>query len=556
MAGTYDLVLRGGTCFDGLGSEPIVADVAIADGTIVEVGRVSGPSTRTIDADGLFVAPGFIDGHTHLDAQIFWDPHGANLTGHGVTSALMGNCGFTLAPGTAEQADLVVRSIERAEEMSPEAIGRGVAWSWSGFPGYLDAVAALPKALNIAAQVGHSAIRVAAMGERAFTDEATDDDLARMELAVGEAMAAGSLGFSTSRSSTHVTTAGTPVPSRLASWAEVRRLVLAMAATGTGIFQFAPERPTDPDQLADFRTRLGALAAESGRPVTFLVGGQEEQLATLDAVLAAGGRATGQVHVRGFDAVFGFKTGLPFDHLEGWRQLRAEPLEVQRARLGDPEVRRRLVEEAEGASYPPRVGGLPVPNFEEMTVADGAAPEVSVAELARRQGTTPVDAFIEVALRSGLEQLFRQPQLKVPDDQVLAGLRHPHTVVAASDAGAHVSRVLDANIPTYLLSHWVRAKGALSWEQAIRMLTSLPASVWGFERRGVLQPGNHADVVVFDPDAIGCGVPTAVHALPDGGACLTQAAEGIRATIVGGEPVMTDGHPTDARPGRLLRGGR
>ena len=279
----FDVVIRGGTVFDGRGSAGTVADVAIADGTVVEVGRVTDRARQTIDAAGRFVAPGFIDGHTHLDAQIFWDPYAGSLTEHGVTSAVMGNCGFTLAPGAPEQADLIIASIERAEDMSREAIQRGVPWRWTTFEQYLDAVEALPKALNVAAQCGHSAVRASVMGERAFTDAAADDEIRAMRQVVARAIAAGALGFSTSRSKAHLTKAGGPVASRIASWDEVSAIVSGMGDLGAGIFQLAPERPAEPDQMADYQARLSALAAASRRPVTFMVGGQREQLDAVDA---------------------------------------------------------------------------------------------------------------------------------------------------------------------------------------------------------------------------------------------------------------------------------
>jgi N-acyl-D-amino-acid deacylase len=555
VADGYDLIIRGGTTFDGLGHDPVTADVAITDGWVVEVGRVDGCARRTLEADGLYVAPGFVDGHTHLDAQIFWDAHGGGLTGQGVTSAVMGNCGFTLAPGSAHQADLVVRSIEEAEEMSPDAIARGVAWTWSGFDGYLDALDGLPKALNVAAQVGHSAVRVAAMGERAFTEVASEDDLADMADAVHIAMAAGAIGFSSSRSTTHTTKAGTPVPSRVASWDEVRRLVLAMADGGTGLFQFAPERPDSQEGLIDFRTRLARLLVESGRPATFNAGGQDEQLATLDAMAAAGARAVGQVHVRGFEAIIGFRVGLPFDRLPGWSELRALPLDAQRERLQDPDLRRRLVAEAEAGGTGARPASQRSTDVEGITVVDGSPSEPRLADVARSRGTSPVAALLDLALAADLEQLFRLPLLAVPEAEVLASLRHPGTVVAGSDVGAHVTRAMDGNIPTYLLSHWVREREAFTWAEAVHMLTARPAEVWGLVDRGTLLPRSHADVVVFDPVTIGCGPPRVVHTLPDGGPCLAHDATGIHATVVGGEVVFDDGEPTDARPGRLLRGG-
>ncbi len=554
----FDLVIRGGTVFDGRGSAGTVADVAIADGMVAEIGRVTDRARQTIDAAGRFVAPGFIDGHTHLDAQIFWDPYAGSLTEHGVTSAVMGNCGFTLAPGAQEQADLIIRSIERAEDMSREAIQRGVPWRWTTFEQYLDAVEALPKALNVAAQCGHSAVRASVMGERAFTDPAADDEIRAMRQVVTRAIAAGALGFSTSRSKAHLTKAGDPVASRIASWDEVSAIVSGLGDLGAGIFQLAPERPAEPEQMADYQARLSALAAASGRPVTFMVGGQQEQLDAVDGVIAAGGAAIGQVHVRGFENVFGFRTSLPFDRLPLWKSVRALPLAQQRERLRDPGLRARLVAEAESGRYGQAVGAeIGVPQFERILVIDPAQPaERSVAELGRQHGVSPVEVMIDWSLRTGFEQLFRQPISEISPDLVLAGLRHPNTVVAASDSGAHISQILDSNIPTYFLSHWVRESGTFSWAEGIRMLTGVPARVWGLDRRGVLEPGSYADVVVFDPSTVGSAAPAVRNDLPDGGPRLAQSAVGIDALLVNGQLVSAGPVRTGATPGVLLRSGK
>jgi N-acyl-D-amino-acid deacylase len=559
----FDVVIRGGTVFDGSGSPGTAADVAIADGKIAAVGAISDGAAEVIDAEGKFVAPGFIDGHTHLDAQLFWDPYAGSLTEHGVTSAVMGNCGFTLAPGTAEQADLIIASIERAEDMSRAAIERGVPWRWTTFEQYMDAVEALPKALNIAAQCGHSAVRASVMGERAFTDAATDDEIRAMRQAVARAVAAGALGFSTSRSKAHLTKAGDPVASRIASWAEVSEIVAGMGELGAGVFQLAPERSTDPAQMADYQARLGALAASSQRPVTFMVGGQKEQLDVVDGVLAAGGTAIGQVHVRGFENIFGFRTSLPFDRLPLWKSVRTLPLAEQRERLRDAGLRERLVAEAESGDYGEAVGAeVRAPVFDQILVIDtapaaGERPaEVSVAELGRRHGVSPVEVMIDLSLRSDFEQLFRQPISAISRDLVLAGLHNPNTVVAASDSGAHISQILDSNIPTYFLSHWVRGEGAFSWAEAIHMLTGVPARVWGLDRRGVLEPGAFADVTVFDPLTVGCGAPAVRNDLPDGGPRLAQPAVGIDAILVNGQPVNRNGRATGDTPGAFLRSGR
>jgi N-acyl-D-amino-acid deacylase len=553
----FDVLIRGGTVFDGRGSEPLAADVAVSDGKVVEVGRLTGSARQTIDASDRFVAPGFVDGHTHLDAQIFWDPYAGSLAAHGVTSAVMGNCGFSLAPGTQQQADIIIRSIERAEDMSREAIQRGVPWRWTTFGEYMDAVQALPKALNIAAQCGHSAVRASVMGERAFTDGATDDEVERMRQAVEEAVSAGAIGFSTSRSRAHLTKAGDRVASRVASWGEVSRIVSGMGDANAGIFQLAPERPSDPGEIADYQARLRGLAVASRRPVTFMVGGQREQLDAVDGVVAAGGTAIGQVHVRGFESVFGFKTALPFDRLPLWRSVRSAPLDEQRERLLDPQLRARLVTEAESGDYGEAVGAeVRAPRFDQITIIDPERPaESSVADVARERGISPVEVMISLSLDSRFDQLFRQPISNTPRELIIAGLRHPHTVVAASDSGAHISQILDSNIPTYFLSRWVRGDGAFTWPEAIHMLTGAPARVWRLDRRGVLEAGAFADIVVFDPLTVGCASPVVVNDLPDGGPRLAQSATGIDATLVNGHVVTRGGQRTGATPGAFLRGG-
>jgi N-acyl-D-aspartate/D-glutamate deacylase len=310
--------------------------------------------------------------------------------------------------------------------------------------------------------------------------------------------------------------------------------------------------------MADYQARLSALAAASRRPVTFMVGGQREQLDAVDAVIAAGGSAIGQVHVRGFENVFGFRTTLPFDRLPLWKSVRELPLAQQRERLRDPELRARLVAEAESGRYGQAVGAeIGAPVFEQILVIDPAQPaEPSVAQLGRQNGVSPVEVMIDWSLRTGFDQLFRQPISEISPDLVVAGLRHPNTVVAASDSGAHISQILDSNIPTYFLSHWVRESGTFSWAEGIHMLTGVPARVWGLDRRGVLEPGSYADVVVFDPSTIGSAAPAVRNDLPDGGPRLAQSAVGIDAQLVNGQLVSVGPVRTGATPGVLLRSGK
>lgn len=558
-----DMVIRGGTVIDGSGQEGHRADIAVSGGRIVAVGEVDDRGRQEIDADGRIVAPGFIDGHTHLDAQIFWDPVSASVSSHGVTTAVMGNCGFTLAPAAETEMDLVLRSIERAEDMSRAAIIAGVPWRWESFPEYLDAVDSLPKAFNCGGYVGHSALRVHVMGERAFEAAATDGEIGAMATHVEAALRAGALGFSTSRSFNHLTFTDQPVASRWASWAEVATLVGVLGRLGVGVFQLAPERLTDPDDRADFERRLVGLTRATGRPATFMVTRDIRMLEGMAAEAASsGGQVVGQVHVRSLANVYSFETSLPFDRLPSWHEIRGLPLDQQRARLASAAVRGRLVEEAMRGRYGPVYGAEPrPPAFELMYPVGGDDATRSVAESARASGTTPVDVIIDAALATGFHQCFIQHSSLAPGTTPAAEaetrlklLRRPDTVLAASDSGAHVSQILDSNIPGYLLSHWVRERQLLTWSEAVRMLTSEPAAMWGLQDRGLLREGYAADIVVFDPGTVGSSLPQVVRDLPDGGPRLVQHGAGFDAIVVNGAVTWRGGVSTGEFSGRLIRG--
>ena len=560
----HDLVVRGGTVVDGTGAEPVRADVAVDDGRIVEVGDVDGRGEVEIDAEGHLVTPGFIDGHTHLDAQVCWDPMGTSASWHGVTTAVMGNCGFTLAPCRASESHLALRSLERAEDMSAEVLAQGVEWRWETYREYLDVVDALPKGINHAGYVGHSALRTYVMGERAFTEAASDADLAAMASELGDALHAGAIGFTTSRSPNHETSDDRPVASRLATWDEVRGLVGVMGELGVGVFELANEQHRDPDGLADYHRRLRDLAVESGRPITFIVGAPPARTAAynprlvelLDATAAAGGTMFGQAHVREFQAVLSFETTVPFDRLPGWKSLRSQPLTAQLAVLSDPELRAPLVAEALAGDYGRSIGAeVRPPDYDWIRIADTAIPPYrTVAEVAAERRIDPVTLMIELAIASNMRQLFFQPFGNHDQDAVLATLRHRHTVVATSDTGAHVSQIADSSIPTYLLGHWVRERQALTVNEAIHKLTGAPAAAWGFTDRGVVAQGAVADLNVIDPATVGPALPEVAHDLPTGAVRLTQRANGMAHTIVAGVPLLADGHHTGALPGRLLRG--
>jgi N-acyl-D-amino-acid deacylase len=562
----HDLVIKNGTIIDGSGLPRYRADVAVRHGRIAAIGRIRESAREVIDAEGHVVSPGFVDGHTHMDAQVFWDPLGTCSCWHGVTTVVMGNCGFTLAPCGKAERHLVVRNLERAEDIAAAAMDAGIEWTWTTFPEFLDRVEALPKGINYAGYIGHSALRTYVMGERAFEKEATEDDLRAMERELRDAIRAGAAGFTTSRSPSHETPDRRPVASRLATWDEVRRLVGVMGEMNAGIFELAGERSGgDPDRLRDYHVRLRDLAVETGRPVTFGVFSRREEpdlwrayLALLDETAARGGRMFAQVHSRALTIVLSFQTNLPFDRLPVWRELRALPLAQQAARLRDPELRRRLVEAARERDERRPVGAeARQTSYDWIFLMDSAeGPHRSLAAIARERGADPVEALIDLALERNLERFFLQPIANENQDHALELVKHPRTVVTFSDSGAHVSQIMDASLQSYLLSHWVRAKQALTLEQAVRMLSFVPATHWGFTDRGLVREGMAADLLVFDPARIAPEMPEVVHDLPAGARRLVQKAQGIAATVVNGEVVLRDGKPTGTLPGQLLRGNR
>ncbi len=556
---THDLVIRDGWIVDGSGSPGYRADVGVDGGRITEIGRITGVGREEVDAEGHTVTPGFVDGHTHLDAQVMWDPLGTSSCYHGVTSVVMGNCGFTLAPAHSDARELVVRNLERAEDISPAALAAGVEWEWETFAEYLEAVDRRPKGINFAAQIGHSALRTWAMGERAFEQEASDEDLTVMRRELQAAMEAGAIGFTTSRADAHETSDDRPVASRLASWDEVRSLVNVLTELGTGIFEIAPasnNRGLTPADLAANRQDLHDLAVESGVPMNFGVGaGATEVMDLLDRTNADGGRMFGLTHSRGLRAMLSFRSQMPFDRLSGWQSMRALSPEEQLAILRDPAQRAVLEQEARTGDYAQVLGAVaPAPKWALMRVHDDPyRTNPTIAELAAERGVDPVTLVIDLSIASDLRQLFTQPYFDVSEESILASMRHPHTVMTFSDSGAHVGQIMDASIQTHLLAYWVREREAFTYEQAIRMLSYEPATRWGFADRGLVREGFVADLNVIDPARVAPSMPTVEHDLPAGARRLVQHSVGIAATIVAGETVLRDGEPTGKLPGRTLR---
>jgi N-acyl-D-amino-acid deacylase len=561
----FDLVVRNGMIVDGSGLPRFRADIAVKDGRIAEIGRLNGVAAQqTLDAEGHVVSPGFVDVHTHMDAQIFWDPIGTSSCFHGITSVVMGNCGFTLAPCRESEADLVIRNLERAEDISRAAMKAGIKWRWETFPEFLDVLDSLPKGINYSGYVGHCALRTHVMGRRAFTDEASEDEITTMAHHVREAIKAGAFGFSSTRSINHMTSDDQPVASRLATWHELETLVRAMAEAGSGTLEIAgaPQGAVSEAAL-EYYDHLSALAIETGRPVTFGLFSSRHApdawrraLEIIDRVNLQGGRFIPQVHSRALNVLLSFETQLPFDKWDMWRDMRKLPLAEQKKWLIDAGKRRKLVEIASRPYEGPEVRGTEArPPEWELTYAltDMRGPYQSMAELARQKNTHPVELMIDMALERDFKFFMIFAVANESQSDALELMKHPRSVVTFSDSGAHVSQIMDNSLQTHLLSHWVRDKQEFTLEQAVKLITCDPATQFGFHDRGLIREGMAADLAVFDPATVGPRMPDVVCDLPAGAKRLKQKCDGMMATVVNGQVLLRDNEPTGALPGRLLR---
>ena len=568
---TFDLLIRNGTLVDGSGMPRYRADVGIKQGRIAEIGRISSPADEMFDAEGMIVAPGFIDGHTHMDAQVAWDPAGSCSCWHGVTSVVMGNCGFALAPCKPAAREWFAECLEAVEDIPKEAMVSGIDWRWETFPEYLAAVESFPKAINYAAYIGHSALRMYAMGDRALDEEASDDDLNVMANLVQEALRAGAMGLSSSRSTTHIRPDGGPVASRIGNWAEIAHLVHAMAELNAGIFQVGPDVSGGAAQRACL-DELAKIAVSSGRPLMLGVfstsqgdrpNPPEYQFEWMDRIAAEGGRVLGQATTKSINAVFSLKSYLPFDALPVWRDIRSLSAKEQKVRFRDRDTRAGLV--AAEAGMQPRStefqgGGAATTNPYKPDYAnlfpmfDVNWDDPSIEELAQSSGRHPVEVMLDL-MAENEDLVFVQPLVNETPDEVRRLLKSPRSLATFSDSGAHVCQEMGSSLQTHLLSYWVRTRQAFTLEEAVRMLTFDNASAWGMHDRGLLRPGFTADIVVFDETTVRPCLPTVQHDLPGGARRLVQKADGIAATVVNGAVTLRDGEPTGAHPGQLIRGG-
>ncbi len=565
-----DLLIRGGTVIDGSGGKRFSADVGISNGRIAKVGRITDAATRTMDADGLIVSPGFIDGHTHMDAQVMWDPLGSCSCYHGVTSVVMSNCGFTLAPCKPADREWVANSLSYVEDISTDAMKAGIDWAWESFPEYMAAVERRPKALNHAMYIGHSAIRMYVMGRRAVTDKATDEEIDRMARLVQEALKAGAMGFSTSRTHTHLTPDGTPVVSRIAAWEEIERMVAAMGEFDAGIFQAGPDILGRVENEA-FLARMKHFALTYKRPVMFgLISTKQgedpaswqTQLETVEEVNAAGGRMFGQGGTRSINAIFSLKSYLPFDVLPPWKKIRALPLEEQKRRLRDPAVRRELVA-AEAAMKPKdnkmQGGGAATtdprkPDYDNLFALKGVDwDDPTINELAHQGGKHPVEVMIDLSLANA-DQIYQQPIVNEGREDVLAMLKRDATLATFSDSGAHVAQEMGSSLQTHLLHYWVDKRGAFTLEQAVKKLSHDIAQAFELKGRGLVKEGYKADLLLFEEGRVRPCLPTVESDLPGGARRLVQKAEGIRATIVNGVVTLENGESTGHFAGEVIKG--
>ncbi len=560
----HDLVITNGTVVDGTGAAPARADVAVDGDRVVAVGSAAavGQGRRTIDAEGAYVTPGFVDIHTHLDAQLAWDPLGSSSCWHGVTSVVLGNCGVTFAPCKPSDREELAEMMESVEDIPADSIMEGLAWDWSSYGEYLDAVARWPKGINVGGMVGHCAVRVHAMGERSLSEEpATADDIARMCALVDEAIGAGALGFSTSRTLLHRVPDGRPVPGTWAADEELLAIAAVMGRRGRGVFEAAPrmgERDTDgyPNTRAEIDL-LAEITTTSGRPLTFGLAHAYRRDDLYRFVLdrvnehnAAGARVRPQTTARGIGILFGLSHATPFDRTRPWKRLRLLSLEEKLTVLRDPVSRMQLIE-----------AGQETPDefFAGAYVLDDAHldydhdPANSLKAVAERRGVTPAEAFIDLSLESNGRVLLNWPFLNQRLDAVAEMLADPNVVMGLADAGAHVGQIMDASQPTFFLSQWVRERGVMPIEEGVRRLTSDTAELFGVTDRGVLRPGSFADLNVIDLDRLSVRLPEYVHDFPGGAGRYTQRADGYRATVVNGQVALVDGDHTGDLAGVVLR---
>ncbi len=565
----HELVIRNGTIVDGTGSDRYVGDVAVSDGVITEIGAVSGTGRREVDADGMLVAPGFVDIHTHYDGQATWDAQLAPSSWHGVTTVVMGNCGVGFAPVHERDRERLIQLMEGVEDIPGTALHEGLSWNWSSFPEYLDELDRRPRDIDLGTQVPHGALRLHVMGERGATQQpATPEDIAEMARLAKEGIEAGALGFSTSRTLNHRTSLGEPTPTLGAAADELVGIAKAIGETGRGVLQAVTDF-IERDAELDLFERM---AAESGRPISVSIAQGARsgddwrvELDRFDDASRRGIQMRGQVGARAVGLMLGLEATLhPFMFSEPYKSIAHLPLAERVAVMGHDDLRRAIID---GARVDDTVLGSRAIHRYRFIYQLGNPPDyepdpsTSAEATAKRRGVDPLEVLYDWILEDGGRALLYQPILNwfgESLDAVGEMLRHPASVPGLSDGGAHVGTICDVSFPTTLLQWWGRDRphGRIPVETLIAKQCRMTAETVGLTDRGVLNIGKRADINVIDFASLQLRAPEIVYDLPAGGRRMIQRADGYRHTFVAGTEIMCDGESTGATPGRLVRGAR
>jgi N-acyl-D-aspartate/D-glutamate deacylase len=569
----HDLVIRGGHVADGLGGEPLASDVAVDGDTITAVGTVPDRGREEIDAADLLVTPGFVDIHTHYDGQATWDSCLTPSSWHGVTTVVMGNCGVGFAPVRPDAHDRLISLMEGVEDIPGAVLNEGITWTWESFGEYLDALEARPHDMDLGAQLPHGALRLYVMGDRAARlEDATQADTATMRSIAADAMRAGAMGFSTSRTLNHRTATGDPTPSLRARSDELEAIALGVADAGHGVIEFISDFSPDADgEFELVRTMVGttgvplslSLAQDHRRPDAW-----QGLLARIEAAVAQGLPIRAQVAPRPVGVVVGLQSSYhPLQLFPAWQEVAGLPVPEQARALRDPTFRARLLAEMSADDDGGEGGGRRRPvNYAHLfplgDVPDYEPPaDASLERLAFARDVDPAELTLDLLSENDGRNFLYMPILNYAEgnlDACGAMLAHPDTLFGLGDGGAHVGLISDASFPTYFLSHWARDRshGQMPVGRVVERLTKNNARAVGLFDRGIVAEGMKADLNVIDFDRVRCEPPVMSYDLPAGGKRLTQRARGYCATVVAGQVTYRDGEPTGALPGRLLRGGR
>ncbi|MGZ6018086.1 MAG: N-acyl-D-amino-acid deacylase family protein [Phenylobacterium sp.] len=566
----HDLVIRGGTVVDGTGSAPRRADVAVDGGLISKVGVVPDAGRREIDAAGLLVTPGWVDIHTHYDGQATWDSYLSPSCWHGVTTVVMGNCGVGFAPARPDRHEWLIGLMESVEDIPGSALAEGIKWEWETFPEYLDSLDRKPFVLDVATQAPHGSIRAYVMGERgARNEEATPADIAEMARITREALEAGALGFSTSRTQLHRAKDGEPVPGTFAGADEMVGIGKALGEAGHGVFEIASDMMIPEDEFAWMKQ----FAAASGLPVTFGMLQSPMQpekwrdlLKLTEEARAEGAQITAQIACRPTGMVLGWQSTVhPFVMKSAYREIARLPFAERLVHLKNPAVREAIIGEV--TPPPPGIGAILTHGFGTMFRLERGGrldyeprAEDSIAAEAERAGVDPQAIIYDMLMENDGRGYIYLPLLnyaKFNFDHIAEMMQHDATILSLSDGGAHCGVICDASFPTYMLSYWVRDRERgqrLPLEKVVAMQTRDTARLYGMNDRGMLAPGLKADINVIDFERLNILAPEMIFDLPAEGRRLVQRAEGYRATVVAGVVTFENGEATGEMPGRLVRG--